>query len=190
MSEQSCRHMREAVPTGACYVCAPWQFMYTPEQVEAMNYALYARRRPLSPEAPVEHGEPQQAREQVGTRLARPATAEPPAAPAATPPPEPEPLPDDPAPWQELTRNELALLQTLIALAGDDGLTFDQLNRLFIDGARQARIASWTEDELREALTGLQRRAYAGPYDTGEWAPSGKGKLIIADYKRRYARVS
>lgn len=197
MSEQSCRHMNERVPTGACVVCQPAMFP-SPERRAATEAWFEARRERYVPTDPpaaprqravkplFKPGAPQQ-REEVAERPARPATAEQPA--AAAPPPSLT----APAPWQELTQQELAVLDTLVALAREpdfDGVTFGQLILMFVQSAAEVGLRSWTVEELAEALAGLQRRAYAGPYDSGEWAASGKGTAVLDDYKRRFARVS
>lgn len=176
-----CRHMREAVPTGACVVCQP--AMFPSQERRAATEAWFEARReryvPLDPPAAPRQREPRVKPLYKAHAVAAPL--------------QPRDVIPDLAPWQELTQQELAILDTLVALArepGFDGVEVDRLIVMFIESAAEVGVRSWTFEELSTALAGLQRRAYAGPYDTGEWAASGKGKAVLDDYKRRFARVS
>lgn len=178
MSEQSCRHMREAVPTGACIVCHPEMFP-SPERMAATEAWFRQRREAMTETYTPTNGAPQQ-REQVRlTASARPATAEQPA--AAAPPPDP----DDVAPWQELDQTEFTILYTLAILARDpdfDGIEIDQL--------RRELGTTWPEADVQHSLGQLRIKGYAGPYADGLWGIAGKGTDVINDYKLRFARVS
>ena len=102
-------------------------------------------------------------------------------APAASPP---EP---DRAPWQELTPNQLVMLDTFASLAEDgvDEVHVDELTALFVESAAGIGLTSWTEAEVRAALADLQKLGYAGGGLDGEtWAIGNRGRYVIEDYRR------
>ena len=184
MTTEVCHHMREAIPTGACYICQPAMF---PSREAVAEYEWFFRLWREAQETdsrflyqPSINGAPHQSQHPA---------PEPPLS-AATPP-------DDTglAAWQELTRNELVMLDTLVALArnnaGFEGVGIDELYESFVEAAAAMGVTSWTEAEVNTALAGLQGLGWAGYYaDSGAWAAGGKGIAIIEDYRRRSGRAA
>lgn len=155
MSEQICHHMREAVPTGACYICQPSMFRFTPEQIEE-NWRRFRNRREPLVEVPV------QARPMLDRRQEKP-------------------LPDyTPAPWQKLEQIELTILCTLAILGENPDFEGIEIGQL-----RRELGAAWPEAEVQHSLGQLRIKGYAGPYADGLWGIAGKGKAVIDDYKLR-----
>lgn len=103
-------------------------------------------------------------------------------APAASPPE------SDRAPWQELTPQQLVMLDTFASLAEDgrDEVHVDELTALFVESAAGIGLTSWTEAEVRAALADLQKLGYAGVTAIGgeTWAIGNRGRYVIEDYRR------
>ena len=177
---RGCEHRSGA---GMCANCQPAMFP-TAAEIEAGSRWIEAwRELPPIRYVPVDHGAPQQEAEATGRRGAPCTSAI--QAPAATPP---EP---DRTAWQELTRNQLAMLDTFASLAQDgvDEVHADELVRMFVESAADIGVQSWTRGEVYQALLDLQKLGYAGVTEIGgdTWAIGNRGRYVAEDYRRRKA---